>query len=67
MDLWCAQVFFLGDLIEDDVSALDVAKRWAEATMSGKDPGLVLQWRAAGNVHEAGSSPTAYARIFRRA
>jgi hypothetical protein len=67
MGLWRAQVFFLGDLIEDDFSDLDVAKRWAEATMSGRDPSLTLQWRGAGNAHEAGSSPTAYARIFRRA
>ncbi len=60
-------MFFLGDLIEDDFSDLDVAKRWVEATMSGKDPSLELHWPAVGNAHEAGASPTAYASIFLRA
>lgn len=67
MDLWRAQVFFLGDLMEDDFGDLDAAKEWAEATMRDKGPSQSLQWRAAGNAHEAGSSPNAYARIFLRA
>jgi hypothetical protein len=45
MDLWRAQVFFLGDLIEDDFSDLDAAKEWAEATMRGKGPSQSLQGR----------------------
>jgi len=40
MDLWHAQVLFLGDLIEDDFSDLHAAKRWAEATMGAKNPSL---------------------------
>jgi len=38
MDLWHAQVLFLGDFIEDDFSDLHAAKRWAEATMRAKTP-----------------------------
>ena len=67
MDLWHAQVLFLGDLIEDDFSDLHAAKRWAEVTMRAKNPSLMLQWHAVGNAQEADSSPNGYAHVFLRA